>query len=197
MLHHMVLVPHGIRKYAEKHKLSLMDAYDFSSGKFLDLITWVFQDHEIENFTFYGLSYEAITTREEEELIPIFEVESTTYKNLLSDDTIMKGEIGVHFVGNFSKLPKYYIRAMNELQEATKDFNKKILYIFIGYNSQKRKMENFEKWKSKKVDLLIEIGKKSSSTTDEFTEEYFIDKYFPEINREDINEAINYYYSSL
>jgi len=164
MLQHLALVPHGIRGYAEKFKLSLMDAYDLSSVKFLELVNWIFKDHKIDNFTFCGLSYGAITTRSKEEVIPIFEVESNTYENLLANKTINEEEIRVNFVGNFSKLPKYYLRAMKKLQDQTKDFNKKFL-------------------------VPLEI--------DEFTDKYFINKFFPEVNKEDINEAINHYYSTL
>jgi len=169
MLQHLALVPHGIRGYAEKFKLSLMDAYDLSSVKFLELVNWIFKDHKIDNFTFCGLSYGAITE-----------------------------EIRVNFVGNFSKLPKYYLRAMKKLQDQTKDFNKKFLYIFIGYDiTPKKKMKNFEKWKAKKIDLLINTGKNVPLEIDEFTDKYFINKFFPEVNKEDINEAINHYYSTL
>jgi undecaprenyl diphosphate synthase len=197
MLHHVALVPHGIRGYAEKSKLPLMDAYDRSSRKFLQLLHWIFTECEVENFTFYGLSYEAIITRSKEELIPIFEVETTAYKDLLTDHTINGEEITVRFVGDFSKLPKYYLRAMKKLQEHTDSFNNKLLYIFIGYNSVKKKMEHFDDWKEKKIDLLINTGKNTPLEIDEFTEKYFIKKFFPEISKEDINEAINHYYSTL
>lgn len=198
MLQHLALVPHGIRGYAEKFKLSLMDAYDLSSVRFLELVNWVFKDHKIDNFTFCGLSYGAITTRSKEEVIPIFEVESNTYENLLADKTINEEEIRVNFVGNFSKLPKYYLRAMKKLQDQTKDFDKKFLYIFIGYDiTPKKKMKNFEEWKVKKIDLLINTGKNVPLEIDEFTDKYFINKFFPEVNKEDINEAINHYYSTL
>lgn len=198
MLQHLALVPHGIRGYAEKFKLSLMDAYDLSSVRFLELVNWVFKDHKIDNFTFCGLSYGAITTRTKEEVIPIFEVESNTYENLLVDKTINEEEIRVNFVGNFSKLPKYYLRAMKKLQDQTKDFDKKFLYIFIGYDiAPKKKMKNFDEWKVKKIDLLINTGKNVPLEIDEFTDKYFINKFFPEVNKEDINEAINHYYSTL
>lgn len=198
MLQHVALVPHGIRGYAKKGKLSLMDAYDLSSVKFLELVNWIFKDRKIDNFTFCGLSYEAITTRSEEEVIPIFEVESNTYERLLTDKTINEEEIGVHFVGNFSKLPKYYLRAMKKLREHTEEFDKKFLYIFIGYDvAPQKKMKNFNEWKAKKIDLLINTGKNIPLEIDEFTEQYFINKFFPEINKEDINEAINHYYSTL
>jgi len=198
MLQHLALVPHGIRGYAEKFKLSLMDAYDLSSVRFLELVNWVFKDHKIDNFTFCGLSYGAITTRSKEEVIPIFEVESNTYENLLADKTINEEEIRVNFVGNFSKLPKYYLRAMKKLQDQTKDFDKKFLYIFIGYDiTPKKKMKNFDEWKVKKIDLLINTGKNVPLEIDEFTDKYFINKFFPEVNKEDINEAINHYYSTL
>ncbi|MEA1993961.1 MAG: undecaprenyl diphosphate synthase family protein [Euryarchaeota archaeon] len=197
MLQHMALVPHGIREYAKKSKLPLMDAYDLSSRKFLRLIDWVFRERKIETFTFYGLSYEAIITRTEEELIPIFEVETTTYKNLLSNKTINEGEVEVQFVGDFSKLPKYYRRAMEELQEKTKNFDKKSMYIFIGYNSTQKKMKNFEEWKEQRIDLLINMGEDTPLEIDEFAEKHSIDKFFPEINEEDINEAVSEYYSSL
>jgi len=198
MLQHLALVPHGIRGYAEKFKLSLMDAYDLSSVRFLELVNWIFKDHKIDNFTFCGLSYGAITTRSKEEVIPIFEVESNTYENLLADKTINEEEIRVNFVGNFSKLPKYYLRAMKKLQDQTKDFDKKFLYIFIGYDiTPKKKMKNFDEWKVKKIDLLINTGKNVPLEIDEFTDKYFINKFFPEVNKEDINEAINHYYSTL
>ncbi|RLB75544.1 MAG: hypothetical protein DRH15_13895, partial [Deltaproteobacteria bacterium] len=59
------------------------------------------------------------------------------------------------------------------------------------------KMKNFNEWRSKKIDLLINTGKNIPIEIDEFTEKYFINKFFPEINREDINEAINYYISAI
>jgi len=198
MLQHLALVPHGIRGYAEKFKLSLMDAYDLSSVKFLELVSWIFKDRKIDNFTFCGLSYGAIATRSKEEVIPIFEVESNTYENLLTNKTINEEKIRINFVGNFSKLPKYYLRAMEKLQDHTKNFDKKFLYIFIGYDiTPKKKTKNFDEWKTKKIDLLINTGKNIPLEIDEFTEKYFINKFFPEISKEDINEAINHYLSTL
>ncbi|RZN49271.1 hypothetical protein EF808_02260, partial [archaeon] len=80
-LTHFLLIPHGIRMYSEKVGCSYIDAYDATSLLFKKLLQWIFVDYGIREFTFIGLTLNAMQTRSEEELTPIIEIESTVYED--------------------------------------------------------------------------------------------------------------------
>jgi len=203
-LKHFLLIPHGIRLYSEKIGCSYIDAYDATSMVFINLVKWVMIGHDVEEFSFLALTLNAMQSRPQEELTPIIEVESTVYENPDFIEFLRSNDIKVLFHWNFSKLPKYYIRAMKNLEKMTESCKSKKLHILIGYGLGKRSL--FEKIKKKLFrdlfttnppQLVVSTAGKSIDTffesVPETTRTLVVDKLFPELTKKDIDEYIGHY----
>jgi len=203
-LEHLLLIPHGIRKYSEKINCSYIDAYDATSITFSDMVKWVMVDNDIPEFSFMALTLNAMQTRSQDELTPIIEVESTVYENPDFIGFLKENGIRVRFYWNFSKLPKYYIRAMKHLEKMTENYSSKNLNILIGYGLGKRSL--FEKIKKKLFrdlfttnppQLLVSMAgigiDTFFETVPKTTKTLVVDTLFPELTAKDIESYIDYY----
>lgn len=201
---HFLLIPHGIRSYSEKINCSILDAYDATSIVFKDVIKWIFVDFGVNEFSFIGLTLNAMQTRPQDELTPIIEVESTVYEDPDFIEFLIKNDIKVKFIGIFSKLPKYYIRAMKNLEKMTDKCEKKKLNILIGYGIGKKSL--YQRIKKKLFrdvftknppDIIVSTGDKEIYTffdkVPEETRTLVVDTLFPELTREDIGGYIREY----
>lgn len=203
-LNHFLLVPHGIRMYSEKVGCSYIDAYDATSLTFKKLSQWIFVDFDIREFTFIGLTLNAMQTRSEEELTPIIEIESTVYEDPDMIAFLKEHSIKVQFRGNFSKLPKYYKRAMKNVEKATESHDKHFLNILVGYGMGGRSL--FSRIKKKLFRDIFEVnppdlmvstaGRDFSVLLDSIPENtvtLVVDTYFPELTKDDVEYFIRYY----
>ncbi|HPR41168.1 MAG TPA: undecaprenyl diphosphate synthase family protein [Candidatus Methanofastidiosa archaeon] len=200
---HFLLIPHGIRKYADKINCSYIDAYDATSIVFCKMVKWVMVDHDIDEFSFLALTLNAMQTRSYEELTPVIEIESTVYENPDFIEFLKKNDIRVRFYWNFSKLPKYYTRAMKNLERMTESCKKKRLNILIGYGLGKKSL--FERIKKKLFrdlfttnppQLVVSTAGKSMDTFFESvpktTKTLVVEKLFPELTEIDIDEYLKH-----
>ncbi|MHC1604979.1 MAG: undecaprenyl diphosphate synthase family protein [Candidatus Methanofastidiosia archaeon] len=203
---HLLLVPHGIRLYSQKVGCSSIDAYDFTSMIFKDVLKWVFIDYDIKVFSFIGLTLNAMQSRVLEEIAPIMEVESTTYENPDMIAFLKNKSIKVNFKGSFSKLPKYYKRAMRNLEKTTGNCDKYNLNVLVGYGpgnkslfSKIRKRLSRDIFSKDPPDLMVSTAGKDFTAIFEKipsnTKTFVSDKYFPELTKSDIKSFINFYYN--
>ncbi|MBN1785769.1 MAG: undecaprenyl diphosphate synthase family protein [Candidatus Methanofastidiosa archaeon] len=203
-LNHFLLIPHGIRLYSKKLNCSIIDAYDATSIVFKDIVKWVMIDHDIDEFSFLGLTLNAMQTRSHEELTPVIEVESTVYEDPDFIEFLRDNDIRVQFYWNFSKLPKYYIRAMKNLERMTENCKTKKLNILIGYGLGKKSL--FEKIKKKLFrdlfttnppQLIVSTAGKEINTffdyVPETTKTLVVSTLFPELTQRDFDTYVNYY----
>lgn len=205
-LNHFLLVPHGIRSYADKKSCSFLDAYDATSLIFKDVMRWVFVDYNIEEFTFIALTLNAMQKRSEDELTPVIEVESSVYEEPSMIEFLTEHSIKVTFKGNFSKLPKYYKRAMKNIEKLTEKNKRHRLNVLIGYGPGNKSI--FEKIRKRMFsdiftrdppDLIVSTaGRDFSLLFDkipEKTKTIVVDTLFPELTKSDIESYIHYYVS--
>ena len=204
VLEHFLLVPHGIRMYSERVGCSSLDAYDATSFVFKDLIKWIFVDYKIKTFTFIGLTLNAMQVRSEEELTPIIEIECTVYEDPEFIAFLKAHEVKVIFKGNFSKLPKYYKRAMKNLEKLTEGFSRHELIIMIGYGLGKRSLFHSIKkrlfkdiFAVKPPDFMVSTAGRGFDalfeSIPEGTKTLVVDKYFPDLTKGDIGLYISEY----
>jgi len=205
-LKHFLLIPHGIRLYSEKLNCSNIDAYDATSIVFKDIVKWVMVDFDINEFSFVGLTLNAMQVRKDEELTPIIEVESTVYEDPDFIEFLRENGIRVTFHWNFSKLPKYYVRAMKNLERLTENCDKKKLNILIGYGLGKkslffriRKKLFRDLFSSDPPNLIVSTAGKSINTFFEkipkSTRTIVVDTLFPELSKSDFEGYFKYYFS--
>ena len=205
VLEHLLLVPHGIRLYSERIGCSSIDAYDATSFIFKDLLRWVFVDYHIKTFTFIGLSLNAMQTRSDEELTPIIEVECTVYEDPEFIAFLKDNGIKFTFKGHFSKLPKFYRRAMKNLEKVTEGFEAHELIIMVGYGLGKRSLFHSIKkrlfrdiFAVKPPDFMVSTAGRGFDalfeSIPEHTKTLVVDKYFPDLTKTDIGQFVEYYF---
>ncbi len=206
-LNHFLLVPHGIKLYSGKIGCSNIDAYDATSIIFKNILKWIFVDYNIKEFSFIGLTLNAMQTRSAEELTPIMEVESTTYEDPDLVSFLMENQIKVTFKGNFSKLPKYYRRAMKNITKLTENHMAHKLNILVGYGLGKKSL--FSKIKKKLFrdiftsdppDLMVSTAGRDFSIILEkipkTTKTLVVDTIFPELTQQNIKSFVDYYFAT-
>jgi undecaprenyl pyrophosphate synthase len=204
VLEHLLLVPHGIRLYSERVGCSSLDAYDATSLTFKELLHWVFVDYNIKTFTFIGLTLNAMQTRSDEELTPIIEIECTVYEDPEFIAFLKKNSVKVTFKGNFSKLPKYYKRAMKNLEKLTENHDQHELIIMIGYGLGKKSLfQSIKKrlfrdiFAVKPPDFMVSTAGRGFDalfeSIPEHTKTLVVDKYFPDLTKTDIGQFVKYY----
>ena len=221
-LNSIAFIPDGNRRFALARGLSLFEAYSRGTDKALEVIKWLTSYPEIKAGTFYTLSLEN-AQRSKAELsvrMKIFEKELERVKtNSLFEE---KG-IKLKFVGKKEIFSRKVQSKMLEAEKITSENGKKTVYLALGYNGQEEIVEaakkialssmqknfslkdldrdsfkNFLYDTMPEPDMLIRTsGTKRLSGfltyQSAYSELCFIDKYWPELQKQDLDNAISEY----
>lgn len=210
-----MIVPDGEIPYAKKHNIPLDKVCDQVIKKTYDLMKQCLQDYNIDEYTILAISYEDITTLSKEEIEPILRSQAQAFLDIAQGSFFSEHEVRIRVFGLRELLPDYYREAIEIAENATKQFNKKILNILVAYSEEIDTINAVEKTLYSKmkitsenvlknsmianpVDFLIRTaGEKRVSDSPlfsfQFTEFYFIDKFFLDLTKKDINKALEEY----
>jgi len=211
----MAIIPDGNRRWAKERGLPSYVGHFYGIKKFYEVVNW-WLEKNIRIASFYLLSYENLLNRSEFELKKLFSYLNKELKNTIDRKNnflkiLEENEVKVRFVGLLDKLPKKIVEKINRLMDLTKDFNKRVLNLLIAYSGRIeilnaiRNMKKFDEeefrnnlWVKEDVDLIIRTGGYSRLSNlliyqSAYAELYVINKYWPDITREDLDKAIEWY----
>lgn len=213
---HVLLIPDGDRRYAKKNNLSLQEAYQKAALTARSLVKWMLVDNDIEEFTFFGLSYANVNKRSLGDLNPILEAQKNIIQKSVDDPFFHKNEIKISVCGEKHLLPKDYQRAIKDIEDATKDYTKRKFNLLLGYSGShdflRAIVKTIENKKNptleditgncminRPVDFLIRTANEKRISDAPFflmryTEFDFIPRFFPELRKSDIQKALDDYY---
>ena len=203
---HVLLIPDGNRRYAKKFNLDLNDAYVCGASKITDTISWILDIGDSKQLTVYGLAYENIAHRNSEELDPIVDAWSNEFIRWSRLPLVHDLKINITIRGECDTLSTKFQRAKNMVESATCGYNNKNLVILIGYSGRREILSLFSKsfdgfvdekaiLRNMTVNNPIDLVIRTSNTLRlsdcplfqiSYAEFIFIEKYFPELNRDDI-----------
>jgi undecaprenyl diphosphate synthase len=213
----IALIPDGNRRWARSHKLSFLRGYNRGVKKFIEFSEWCMQ-YGVKSITVWALSTENIK-RPKQEVETLFNI----YRKAASDKNIIKRlhETKTRFVvvGKKTLLPKDLIEKLKKVEEQTKKYKERIIYMLLGYGgrddilyavnqiakeSKKGKIreidyDSFKRYMISKdvpdIDFVIRTSGEERLSgfmpwQAGYAELYFCKKYWPEFEKKDLEKAL-------
>jgi len=215
MLQSLAITPDGNRRYAKKHGLSLEESYRKGFEKAEEVFDWCLEVPTLKNATMYALSSENFK-RNKEELEILYSLFDYYFKQLAKNRKVHDNEVRVRIIGRTEDLEP--IRdAIDELHAATEDHNRYTLNIALGYGGRAEIIDAIKKaannggidsltednfsqylYQPNDIDLMIRTGASHRLSNfliwqASYAELYFLDKLWPEFEKEDFQQAIDFY----
>ncbi len=219
----IAFIPDGNRRFAQKTGISLLKSYQLGTQKAWQVCEWLGKYKEIKFGTFWSLSLENFQRKREiPVLFRIFEKELEKVK---TSGLFEREGIRLQFIGRKSVFPVRLQKKIGEAEKFTENFNEKTINVALGYSGQaeiidaaksialdyksgkinldsidEKKFHSYLYNNFKDPDLIIRTsGVKRLSGflpyQSAYSELYFLEKFWPEITENDIDTAIQDYYS--
>ena len=208
---HIGVIPDGNRRFMKKKGIaSLGKSYDLGINKFYDFLDWCIE-FKVDEITLYALSIENLENRGMLEIKTLLMVFSEHAKKMLVDERMHKNKVQVRITGDRELLIKKggrkALENLEELEEATKDYDKFIVNLAVAYggrqeilNAVKKIAEEGEEINEKNIkknlwvkdypDIIIRTSEKRLSNfltwQSAYSEIYFIDKLWQEFEKNDL-----------
>jgi tritrans,polycis-undecaprenyl-diphosphate synthase [geranylgeranyl-diphosphate specific] len=134
MPRHVAIIMDGNRRFAKRRGLPPYMGHFFGSKKAEKVLEWCLE-LGIKNVTTYAFSTENFR-RSEEEKKNLFKLMERELKRLLTDKRIHKNRVRVRIVGRKDLLPESVQRVIEELENATRHYDKYNLNIALAYGGR-------------------------------------------------------------
>ena len=218
-LNSIAFIPDGNRRYARKIGANYAKAYKLGTKKAWEVIDWLKEYPKITVGTFYTLSLENLARSKIElkVLMRLFEKELDKIK---TKKVFEEQGIRLKFIGRTSQLPSKIQQKMRQAEKLTEEFDSKQINLAIAYNGQaeivdaaKRFAEQYKKGEAEigslneesfsqylylnnNPDLIVRTSgtqRLSGFLTYQsaYSEFFFLDKYWPEFEQEDLQQAVD------
>jgi tritrans,polycis-undecaprenyl-diphosphate synthase [geranylgeranyl-diphosphate specific] len=207
---HIAIILDGNRRFAEKKGIPKLSGHYYGAKKVEDLLEWI-KEFEIKELTLYVLSTENLN-RSKEELNALFKLFKEFFTKFKDDPRIKKDSVKINFIGDLSLAPLDLKKLFLEIQEKTKNYDRRILNFCIGYGGRAEIVSCFNKLKNNKDDITEEDITKNLWLTSEpdiiirtgdsmrtsnflpwqsvYSEWFFLKKMWPEFEKEDLKNII-------
>lgn len=222
-LNSIAFIPDGNRRYAKKFGINLAQSYRLGTQKAWDVLDWLVKYPVIKIGTFYTLSLENLT-RNKSELNVLFKIFERELGKVTEQSIFEKEGIKLKFLGRTDRFPRKIQLKMKEAEEFTENYKSKTINLALGYNGQAEIVDAAKKLaeehKSNSLDLntinettfknylysvfpdpdlIVRTGgthRLSGFLTYQsaYSELYFINKYWPELQEKDLDAAVEDYY---
>ncbi|MFH1780150.1 MAG: polyprenyl diphosphate synthase [Candidatus Micrarchaeota archaeon] len=221
-LDYLAIIPDGNRRFAKKHALTTTNGYAQGFKKTEEVIKWI-GETEAKKATFWALSLDNLTKRSSLELKILFKLMENKLKQTLKTHELVENGIKTTFFGKTQLLPTSTRELINKIAEKTQDGTQLELSIALAYNGREEIVnaankiaEEYKKGTIKKVDeeafqkylyyehspdLVIRTGDSPRLSglmpwQTIYSELYFSKKLWPEFNKQEFNNAVNFFYET-
>ncbi len=217
---HLGIILDGNRRFSKKLMLKPWKGHEWGAKKVEKLFDWT-KELGVKELTLYVFSIENFN-RPKKEFDFLMDLFFKEFSRMLKSERLSDEGIRINFIGRLKMFPDNIQKVMNELVEKTKDHNNKIVNFAMAYGGRAEIIDATRKIaeKIKKGELdLDEINEESFSknlymdsepdliirTSGEkrisgfllwqssYAEFYFVDKFWPEFEKEDLVLAIEDY----
>lgn len=210
---HVAIILDGNRRFAKRLLLEPWKGHEYGEKKVEELLDYA-HDFGIKEMTFYALSRENIKNRPKIELEFLFNIFRNAFSKL-NKDKIKKNKVKINFIGKLSLLPKDLREQCLRLKKDTKNNTNMIVNFAIAYGGRQEIIEAIQKIIKKKIkpekitedlikknlelssepDMIIRTGGEKRTSNflpfqSTYSEWFFLDKMWPEFEREDLNKCI-------
>ncbi len=214
---HLGIIPDGNRRFAKRLMLEPWKGHEFGAKKLKNICDWCI-DAGISEVTFWALSTQNLG-RPKEELDFLFDIFKKEFENKDSLNYFHGNKISVHFIGNLFLLPGFVQDACKKLENETKNYSNFKVNIALAYGGREDLVEAVKRISKKvetgelssaevneklindcldmtgNIDYVIRTGGEHRTSgffiwQADYAEYCFIDKMFPEFEKEDFAKAI-------
>lgn len=213
---HIAFIPDGNRRYAKEHGLSSFEGHKRGMDQLRKMLTWC-KELGVQEVSFWGFSTEN-WKRTQEEVGYLMELFTRVLRDELQG--MVKEGIRVRVVGRRAELPASLIRAIEDAEEATKEFVGYTVNILLNYGGRAEILEAVKEalargmkpeevteesvnallWSREMTDpdLIIRTSGEQRLSgflpwKGSYAELYFSPKYYPAFDREDLLEALDWF----
>lgn len=213
---HIAVIPDGCRRWAKSKGLNPWDGHKKGIEVIEAIIPWFIENYPTKYITAYGLSIENFN-RAKNELEALSMLYSTHFARIAEDKRIHKNQVRVQVLGRTDLLPKKIQEAARKAEEATKNYDKRVFNIALAYSGRLEIVDAVKKLQAQNKEISEENISKNlylpnvpepdmifRSSGEQrvsnfllwqgaYAELYFIDKYWPDVKKEDIAKAMEEY----
>jgi len=131
---HIAIVPDGNRRWAKQKRLAPWRGHLVGAEKTKELLRTAL-DLGIYCLSFWGGSYENLTKRSKIEINVLFKIYQRYLHQLAKAKEIHQNQVKVNVIGRWSEiLPAKAKQSVEEVIQATQNYNQRFLNFFIAYN---------------------------------------------------------------
>ena len=158
---HVAIIMDGNRRYSKlQGNIDVVKGHEVGVDTLEKVLDWSIE-LGIEIITAYAFSTENFN-RSEHEVEGLMNLFVKNFKRLVTHEKIHKNEVRVKVVGRTELLPESVREAIEEAEEATKHYNKRLFNLAIGYDGRLEIIDSF-----KKIIADVQAGKISIDDVDE------------------------------
>ena len=132
--HHIGLIVDGNRRYAKWKGLASNEGHNAGSEKLEDFLRWCWR-LDIRIVTLYGFSTENYN-RSDEEIDYLMDLILSKLKQYQVDPVIRRERVKINVIGQRKNLTDEMIKEIGRTEELTKDHDRFLLNIAIGYGGR-------------------------------------------------------------
>ena len=158
---HIALIMDGNRRFSKlQGNIDVVKGHEIGVDTLEKVLDWSIE-LGIEIITAYAFSTENFN-RPEHEVEGLMNLFVVNFKRLVTHEKIHRNEVKVKVVGRTELLPDNVKEAINEAEESTKHYKKRLFNIAIGYDGRLEIIDSF-----KKIIKDVQDGKISIDDVDE------------------------------
>lgn len=218
MIKHIALIPDGNRRWAKEKGLPSVQGHREAVEKILPQLYDTLLELEIPYCTFWAMSPENFQKRSSFEVNNLFGLLFHFFEAQLKD--FKEKNIRVKIIGNLEELPSKVQDHLNRAMEETKDNTRMTFIIAMNYGGRDEIIRGVQKLVASDVpvkditkesltsvldtadlpdpDMIIRTGGEKRTSgfllwQSEYTEYFFLDKFFPDFTPEDLKNCIHEY----
>lgn len=211
-LSHLGIIPDGNRRFASKLAKKPSEGHELGAEKMQNVLGWLLE-LGIETSTVYLLSWENLNKRPESEFNFLMDLFKEEAKRAMNDDRTHEKEIRFNVIGRYQKLPSEVVRSLDRLQEETNGYSNYKINLAIAYGGRQEIVDAVQSLQNNDVekvtesglerhlylsdrpDMILRTGKERRLSNfllwqSAYSELYFLDKYWPEVEKDDFAQAI-------
>ncbi len=202
MLYHVGIIPDGNRRWARLRGLGLRDAYEAGYLKLKKVLEWLLE-FDVKHVSIYAMSWENCTYRSEAEKKILYSILGRALREARSDSLLKRHNARIVVTGDLSMVPEPLRMEIESLREETINGGEKLVNIGLCYSLEWEirtyKGAKLPSLNMPQIDLVIRTGgmRRMSGFFPllvEYAELYFTDTLWPDFSRQELAEAIDWFY---
>jgi len=207
---HAGIILDGNRRFARKLGIKAWKGHEFGAEKVEKLFDWA-KELDIGELTLYCFSLDNFK-RDKEEVEYLINIFKKWFRRFRNDKRINEDNIRIVFLGDLKRFDDELQMIMQEISEKTKNYKKFRINFLMGYDGRQEILNAVQKiidnngainedniTKNLSVgepDFIIRTGGEIRTSgflpwQTIYSEWFFLDKLWPEIEKEDLEKCIN------